>query len=256
MTIPAAEFELGDIIQSMYSHREARSPTRMGAPGQGPRGGVEHAHGVTVGLGERVGGDHRGAEHPASRLDVVRVGVGQRLEQRESHDDLADTADVLLLVAAMLGVARCRRVGEIQHGDAVAVQAAAEQRGDLRGERGVGRGQVEGLALEAQVHLAHPEAGTAGLRHVPDHSLDRQGDAEETADARLRIAVERVGGGGTRRETDREAGREQPDAGERRGHRRPTWGAPPACRRRGPGSARAPGPSRSGSDDPAPGGSR
>ena len=40
----------------------------------------------------------------APRLEVVGVEVGQRLEQRQHHHQLADAADVLLVVAAVLGI--------------------------------------------------------------------------------------------------------------------------------------------------------
>ena len=53
------------------------------------------------------------------------IRVRERLEERERDHQLADAADVLLVVAAMLGIARLRGIGEVQHGEAVGVHAAA-----------------------------------------------------------------------------------------------------------------------------------
>ena len=71
-------------------------------------------------------------QHALARLEVVRVQVGQRLEQRQRHHQLADAADVLPVVGAVLGIARLGGIGQVEHGQAVVVHAAGEHAGDLR----------------------------------------------------------------------------------------------------------------------------
>ena len=60
---------------------------------------VKKTHRMVVVNTELVGDDHGFAQHTLARLDIVRVGIGQRLEDGERDEDLADAPGVLPLPA-------------------------------------------------------------------------------------------------------------------------------------------------------------
>jgi hypothetical protein len=98
--------------------------------------------------------------------------VGQRLEQRQRDDDLADAARVLFRAAVHLGVEGPRGVGDVEHGDAVGAGVAAEQRADLGAEGAVGRGQLEIRVVdESEPHLVHPLHRTRANRAALEQDL-------------------------------------------------------------------------------------
>ena len=141
-----------------------------------------------------------------TRLDVVGIQVGQRLEQRQRHHQLADAADVLLVVAAVLGIDRLGRVGQVEHRQPGGLRIAAEHGNDPLRERGIGRRQVEGLADQPGLHLRRVQQRTGRLLDVAHLTLLRQSHALQPADAGRFVAVERIG----QRRRRRPAGRAPP----------------------------------------------
>ena len=191
--MPAAEFELGESIQSRYSHSEPRSPTWMGRRSRVFVSGSNNRTVWLVELREGVRGDDRRAQDAPAGCDVVGVGVGQNLEERERHHQLADAADVLRGVAAVLGIAGGGRVTEIEDSQAVASHRLTEQVGDLPREPGVRGGKIEVLPDQTQVDVLHGQQRTGRLPDVANGAGLGQPQALESADAGLAVAVERIG---------------------------------------------------------------
>ena len=64
-------------------------------------------------------------------FQVIRPGIGQRLEEAECDQQFADAADILPGIAAVFGLAGVVRIGQIKHGNAVSIGIWAQQRFDL-----------------------------------------------------------------------------------------------------------------------------
>ena len=148
---------------------------------------------MVVPVRELVGGDNGFAQH-AQPVSLGGPDVRQCLEHGKRDDKLADAADVLLVVAAVLGVTRLLRVGEIQHGNAVVPGMAAEQSGDLFAEGRVDRRQVEVAHVEqAQVDLFSGKQGAWWLLVALELAALHQPPGLQPAQAGLAITVQRVG---------------------------------------------------------------
>jgi hypothetical protein len=142
----------------------------------------------------RVGRDDGSLKDLPAFRQVIGPGVRQCLEEGERHDQFADTADVLPVLAAMLGIARVRRVGDVQDRHAVACGMVSQQPDDFPGEGGVRGRQFEVLVVEqTQVDLCRREQGARGLFGARYDAGTGKTRRLDTPDAGFGIAIERVG---------------------------------------------------------------
>jgi hypothetical protein len=100
---------------------------------------------MAVGQDEGVGRDHRVPKHPDARGFILRINVGQCLEHRQRRAQLPDAPGVAPHLATVLGITRCRRIGDIQDGDGIAIGHPAEQADHLAGQLRIGLRQVQVL---------------------------------------------------------------------------------------------------------------
>ena len=116
-------------------------------------------------MAEAVGGDDGLLEYLPAFRQIIGPGIRQRLKEGERHDQFSDTADVLPMLAAILGIARVRRIGEIEDRHAVTVGILAQEIDYLPGEYGIRSRQFQVLVIEqAQVHLCRREQGAGSSR--------------------------------------------------------------------------------------------
>ena len=180
---------------------------------------------------EDVCGDDRVAHDAAPRLDVVGVDVGERLEDRQCDEQLADASRVLVLVAVPLGVAGVGEVGEVEQRHPVALHLGSDQPLELGGELRIGRRELEvRLVEEPQVDLLErQELARRALRALGLAEL-HEALRLEPEDPGALVAVERVGGRPARKaqEPEGEDGGE-PDPGATQLHEAASftrfWGA-------------------------------
>ena len=143
---------------------------------------------------EDVGPDDALAQDADARVDVVRVDVGELLEDGQRHQDLAHAARVLVLPALPLGIARVVPVREIEHRDAVALVVGADQLPELFGQRGIRLRELEvRLLRQAQIHHREGQQLARGALAplqpaLLDHTL-----MKEPCDAGALVAVQRIG---------------------------------------------------------------
>ncbi|MEJ2299826.1 MAG: hypothetical protein P8X94_15295 [Woeseiaceae bacterium] len=157
---------------------------------------VEERHLVVIALRELVGRHDGLAKHAFPRRDV-RPGVGQRLEQAEGCNDLADTADILPVVTTVFGITGVIGVAEIEDGNPVTVGVLAQQLADLPRELGIGRRYFEVLVTgQSQVHRTRrQECPVRRLRPFDLAEVD-QAIGLETANAGVVVAVDGIRAGG------------------------------------------------------------
>jgi hypothetical protein len=96
---------------------------------------------VVIGENKSVGGHHRLPEHPLPGGNVIRVKVGQGLENSQDDDQLADAAGVVVDFPPVLRIAGLVRIGQVEHGDGVAVGLAPQQPENLPAESRVPGGE-------------------------------------------------------------------------------------------------------------------
>jgi hypothetical protein len=162
---------VGEQHQVLLQHRRRRVGARRHHPVQvGPHGrgiafvkrvplehlglGVEEANRVVVVDTELVGDDEALAQHTLARLDVVRIDVGQGLEDGECDQDLAHAARVLALSVVPHRVAGVVAIRKVEQRDAVAIPVLTEQALDGLGQRRIRLRQRQVPAIQQpQVHL-------------------------------------------------------------------------------------------------------
>ncbi|MGH8478376.1 MAG: hypothetical protein ACREXK_02075 [Gammaproteobacteria bacterium] len=93
---------------------------------------------MAVGQDERVGRDHRVPEHPDAGGFILRIEVEECLEHGQRRAQFPHAPGVAPHLAAVLGITRRRRIGDIQDGDGIAIGHPAEQSRDLAGQLRIG----------------------------------------------------------------------------------------------------------------------
>ncbi len=147
-----------------------------------------------VPMAEAVGGDDGSLEDLPAFRQVIGPDIRQRLKQGERHDQFADTADVLAMLAAMLGIARVRRVGDIQNRHTVAVGIVSQQFDDVPCEGGIRGRELQVLVVEqAQIHLCRGEQRARGLFGARDGAGVGKAGRLDAPDAGFGVAIEGIG---------------------------------------------------------------
>jgi hypothetical protein len=98
---------------------------------------------VVIELDEGIGRHDRLPKNAPPCLQVVRIDIGQRLEESQGHHEFAYTAHILLPVATMFRIARMVRIGEVEHGNPVTLGVITQQVNHLTCERHIRSGKVD-----------------------------------------------------------------------------------------------------------------